>query len=568
MPVTQINSDDLIDTEQHFRVSAGPGAGKTYWLVNHIKNVLHKSERLGKTRKIACITYTNVAVETIQKRLGTASERVEVSTIHSFLYKNIIKPYISFIADEFNFDVTKLDGHDEINVSMQKVIEWANTTNQKYLLFDKKHGNPEKVVESLKNLLWCFDNTNKLIVKPNPQKPWLGKISPKFSIRNNSYLEYKKILWCDGRLHHDDVLFFSCHLINEYPFLLRILQTKFPYFFVDEFQDTSPLQTQIIRDIGQKETVIGVIGDKAQSIFSFQGAELSHFDSFSQPDIQDYVMKDNHRTTNKNIRLLNLVRTDIEQKEVRNIEGEKPMLIIGDMFDSFRKAKTLCGENEICSLSRINPIANSMKTEMNPNIPSSDLLQTLYNTDSNTNRRKTIIACIKATELARQEEFKQAIKELERLLKIEDKMLNRKEALKIIALLLKKYSEFKDETLSNFHSLINNNIKSISGLSTGKAKDFYDTNTYQQLALCVKITEDDSLHRTIHGAKGDQFDNVFLVLKSEDDLDFLHNPNLADEEHRIKYVAISRAKNRLFINVPTLSDENKAKLEALNFDVL
>jgi len=45
----------LIDIEQHFRVSAGAGAGKTHWLTEHIKNVLHRSDRLAKTRKIACI---------------------------------------------------------------------------------------------------------------------------------------------------------------------------------------------------------------------------------------------------------------------------------------------------------------------------------------------------------------------------------------------------------------------------------------------------------------------------------------------------------------------------------
>ena len=92
MAATQITSDSLIPIEQHFRVSAGPGAGKTHWLINHIKNVLHTSSRLQNTRKIACITYTNVAVETILKRLGNASNRVEVSTIHSFLYKHIVKP--------------------------------------------------------------------------------------------------------------------------------------------------------------------------------------------------------------------------------------------------------------------------------------------------------------------------------------------------------------------------------------------------------------------------------------------------------------------------------------------
>ena len=85
MSVIQISSDTLLENrENHFRVSAGPGAGKTYWLVGHIKNVLHNSSRLAKSKKIACITYTNIAVETILSRLGTSSENVEVSTIHSF----------------------------------------------------------------------------------------------------------------------------------------------------------------------------------------------------------------------------------------------------------------------------------------------------------------------------------------------------------------------------------------------------------------------------------------------------------------------------------------------------
>src|SRR5690606_41763511 len=101
MSITTINSDTkIIDIDSHYKVSAGPGAGKTYWLVNHIKNVLHNSDKLFRTRKIACITYTNIAVETILKRLGTSSEQVEVSTIHGFLYKNIVKPYATFIASD------------------------------------------------------------------------------------------------------------------------------------------------------------------------------------------------------------------------------------------------------------------------------------------------------------------------------------------------------------------------------------------------------------------------------------------------------------------------------------
>ena len=94
-----IISTDKIPIEEGFKVEAGPGAGKTDFLVNHIKNVIQNSDRLSCTRKVACITYTNTGVETILQRLGkSVSGKVEVSTIHSFLYRNVVKPYATFIS--------------------------------------------------------------------------------------------------------------------------------------------------------------------------------------------------------------------------------------------------------------------------------------------------------------------------------------------------------------------------------------------------------------------------------------------------------------------------------------
>lgn len=65
-----ITANDQIEIERHFKVSAGPGAGKTRFLINHISNVLQSSNRLARAKKIACITYTNVGVSTILNRLG------------------------------------------------------------------------------------------------------------------------------------------------------------------------------------------------------------------------------------------------------------------------------------------------------------------------------------------------------------------------------------------------------------------------------------------------------------------------------------------------------------------
>lgn len=78
------DSDQLIGTKNHFKLCAGPGAGKTRFLVNHIQNVIKNSKRLKKARKIACITYTNIGVDTLANRLENSLDYVEISTIHSF----------------------------------------------------------------------------------------------------------------------------------------------------------------------------------------------------------------------------------------------------------------------------------------------------------------------------------------------------------------------------------------------------------------------------------------------------------------------------------------------------
>ena len=77
----------LDNIETNFKVYAGPGAGKTSWLIDHLERVLKKSDRLERTKQIACITYTNVAAEEIISRLDCDKTRFDISTIHSFLYR-------------------------------------------------------------------------------------------------------------------------------------------------------------------------------------------------------------------------------------------------------------------------------------------------------------------------------------------------------------------------------------------------------------------------------------------------------------------------------------------------
>lgn len=556
MSIITINSDSVLtDIDSHFKVSAGPGAGKTYWLVNHIKNVLHNSDKLFRTRKIACITYTNIGVETILKRLGTSSEQVEVSTIHSFLYKNVIKPYVSFVAEEFGLNVAEMDGHDDIVLSNYSFLnDWKTKTGQQRIREDNT------VIKAFTNLKWKFEN-NELKAKTDyPFK--VGN----YAIKNDSYLEYKKMMWEKGLLHHDDVLFFSFQIINKFPFVINILNAKFPYLFIDEFQDSNPIQVEIFKKLGLGESKIGVIGDIAQSIYSFQGADYTQFQNFSFQNMNEYILNENRRSSDEIIDALNDVRKDISQVKVRNISTEKPIIFIGDMILALRAAKIKCNDESIYTLSRNNITSNAMKAEINGIGLNSRLLENLKETDSTTKRSNLIYACIKAIAYGKEGKFNDAIKELEKLFNYRaDKIRGKRKALKYITLFLDKFAEYENATLLDFAVFIRTNlVPDLPNFRAGAIKTFYDSHTFKQLLLCVSIPEDMSSHKTIHKAKGDEFDNVLLVLREEKDIKFLIEQNLlSNEEHRINYVAISRAKNRLFISVPTLSASTQVTLNVI-----
>lgn len=113
-----------------------------------------------------------------------------------------------------------------------------------------------------------------------------------------------------------------------------------------------------------------------------------------------------------------------------------------------------------------------------------NLFPMLYSADSNSERRKLIIACIKSVELARESKYKDAIKELERVFRDkDDKDKGKKEALKHLQTLLKNYDSFKNDSFFKFYEIIKSKIKAdISKLVKVEIKNFYDNHSYQRYA--------------------------------------------------------------------------------------
>lgn len=179
---------ECIETRRNFILDAGAGSGKTYTLIESLKYLLNQNSKHYRStgQKIACITYTNVAVDEIKNRILSDSS-VHVSTIHGFLW-SVIGKY-------------------------QKELQEA------LILINDKAGNK-----------WRIDNLEERLI---------GK--------RIDYVEYRKIE--DGKISHDDVISISKILFDKYEKLSRVVVDMYPVIFVDEYQDTNENVVQILLDI-------------------------------------------------------------------------------------------------------------------------------------------------------------------------------------------------------------------------------------------------------------------------------------------------------------------------------
>ena len=540
---TVITSEQTIPIDEPFKVTAGPGAGKTHWLINHIKNVVSNSRKLDVVRKVACITYTNVGIDTITSRLNMGNDVVEVCTIHSFLYANIVRPYIHLVAKEFGLELSKLVVIDDSNFKSEGLAISV------LKLINKSWVNARSYLKGLNNATWHYSNHTY-----NDYKPRFPIKFGKWFVGNDCYMGFKRWLWSRGYMSFDDILYFSHILLSRYPNIYTLIKARFPYIFVDEFQDTIPFVVDFLTKLGNEGVIVGVVGDKAQSIYDFLGATVQQFNNFTVPEMQEYEIRGNKRSTRQIIDLLNIIRADFPQEWLNETEGMVPELLVGDMLNCYEQSIEKSGTDEIQSLAFQNVLANSMRKK-NGVREVENILEMDF--DSNAARQIVIKTLIKAVEYTIMNDLRNAWHQLD----IIDR--DRTKSIVILRRLLDGYRDYKDGSLMGFYNFLVNNLHVKMPKITGKAiNDFYVNHTYTDVALGVKCGDSNDKHRTIHKSKGEEFDNVFVILEKEEDLEFLLSPNLnGNNAHRVYYVAASRAIKRLFICVPTLSPETRIKLQ-------
>ena len=560
-----IHSEDVQPFGTCIKVLAGPGAGKTHWLIGQIKHILSEANDLGLSRKVGCITYTNKATENILNHVGANNNRLEVSTIHAFLYKNIIKPYFHLIANEEGFAIDQLNGHDDTIISSYDFVSELMKANRMGMLIKDYAKESYKLKQTVEDYRWGLTKKG-IVLKKTINYLRIPGVGERY-VR-----AYKKKVWNEyGIMHHDDVLYFTYKLIEKEPRIIRFLVSKFPYLLIDEYQDSSSIQHWLFTKLAEAGCKITLIGDKAQSIYTFAGADIKNIENFVAPGIKTFTIADNHRSTQNIIDFLNILRIDLEQKSLRKECFEKVTVVCGNSVEAYKKALKYCGEEALYALTWKNEDANMMKLGLEANGKKEDMLGHLYEYDSNSNRCRKVVNVITGIENARLLIMDEAVKYAAKGFKLNTKQINqKKEAIVNMYTLLKSYDKYCNGTLLDFLNKLREIDDSIPKVSRGGVLEAYQ-KPYADYAKSVNYTDDNTHFITIHKSKGLGFDNVILVFpEKEVGLQFLLNTDLQqeDDDHRLYYVACSRARNRLFINLPSIDEKEKALLKTRFGDVV
>ncbi len=345
-PVAFTSDQPLDDVDQPFKLSAGPGAGKTYWLAKHIKAVLARGERLHGRAKVACITYTQIGSETLVGRLAGYEDRLWISTIHSFLYHHVVRPYAHLLGEP-SLATQKIDGHELRRPSRSQGREWLKALGKNENLWFSL---PQLASKLEKDLRWIQKSTGEWQLSFWPRGNWFGIRGGRGAFENqDALLAYKRSHWVKGRIDHDDVIHLAHRVLLGNNLVMRALVSRFPYLLMDEFQDTSRYQCEIVEAFAVAGATVGVIGDRNRAIFEFSDAEPELFDTFEPDGCLHCQIEGNRRSTAQIVEVLNNLRQDgLRQESIAEVsEGPKPIVIVGKLHQAVDYAREQCVGQEL-----------------------------------------------------------------------------------------------------------------------------------------------------------------------------------------------------------------------------
>ena len=255
---------------------------------------------------ILALTFTNKAANEMKKRIADIVGNSEAKNLWMGTFHSVFAKILRFEADKLGYpqNFTIYDTQDSQRL-INGIIKEKELDKDVY-----KYKQIQQRISSLKNNLItvrAYFNNPELVENDAIRKqPRFGEI----------YQEYVERCFKAGAMDFDDLLLKTNELLNVYPEVLAKYQNRFQYILVDEYQDTNHSQYLIVKALADRFHNICVVGDDAQSIYAFRGANINNILNFKSdyPEAKEYKLEQNYRSTKNIVEAANSV---IEHNKVR-----------------------------------------------------------------------------------------------------------------------------------------------------------------------------------------------------------------------------------------------------------
>ncbi|MCL6217407.1 ATP-dependent helicase [Zunongwangia pacifica] len=346
-------------------VIAGAGSGKTRVLTYRIAYMMSKGI---DAFNILALTFTNKAAREMQHRIAQIVGRSEAKNLWMGTFHSVFAKILRFEADKLGYpsNFTIYDTQDSQSV-IRAIIKDMQLDKDVYK-YKQVYGRISSYKNSLITVKAYFNNPELMEADAMSKKPRMGDI----------YQEYVQRCFKAGAMDFDDLLLKTNELLNRFPEVLQKYQNRFRYILVDEYQDTNHSQYLIVKALSDKFQNICVVGDDAQSIYAFRGANINNILNFQKDyeGVEMYRLEQNYRSTGNIVNAANSIidknqtkldkvvwtANDDGQKIVVNrllTDGEEGRFVASSIFEN--KMQNQMANGDFAILYRTNAQSRAME---------------------------------------------------------------------------------------------------------------------------------------------------------------------------------------------------------------
>jgi len=316
-------------------VIAGAGSGKTRVLTYRIAYLMSKGV---DAFNILSLTFTNKAAREMKTRIAKIVGNSEAKNLWMGTFHSIFAKMLRFEADKLGYpsNFTIYDTQDSQRL-ISAIIKEMGLDKDVY-----KYKQVYSRISSYKNSLITvkayFQNPELMEADAMSKKPRLGEI----------YREYVDRCFKAGAMDFDDLLLKTNELLNRFPEVLQKYQNRFRYILVDEYQDTNHSQYLIVKALSDKFQNICVVGDDAQSIYAFRGANINNILNFQKDydNVQMYRLEQNYRSSKNIVEAANSIieknKTRLE-KVVWTANEDGPRIVVNRLLTDGEEGRFVAG---------------------------------------------------------------------------------------------------------------------------------------------------------------------------------------------------------------------------------